>query len=172
MDSSPAIEEHIRQRIDELEKYHPRIIGCRVVVKAQDKRKVRGRSFEVQLTVSVPGPDVYVSREVGQSNSSDDMNLAIHQTFDAARRLLKKQDEKMDPHQTKQHSVLLHGTIDRLFPGEKYGFIKADDGKDVYFEKDNLTKGDWDSIKLDMKVRFRENTGEKGPYATNVAAVE
>ena len=171
METSPSVEAHVHERIAELQKYHPRIVGCRVVLKASDKRKAHGRDFEVQLTVSIPGPDVYVSRQVGQHNSTDDMNLAIHRAFDAARRLLKKQSEKMDPHQVKQHPILLHGTIDRLFPGEGYGFIKADDGRDVYFEEDNLTEGDWKKVSLDMKVRFRENFGDKGTYATNVALV-
>lgn len=171
VDSSPAVEAHIRQRFDELEKYHSRIVGCRVVLHA-DKKKISGRDFEVQLTISVPGPDIYIARKVGRSEAADDVNLAIHKVFDAARRKLKEQGEKMSGHQTKIYPVVLHGTIDRLFPGEGYGFIKANDGKEVYFERDNLTTGNWNDVAVDQKVRFREEIGEKGPYAINVAVTD
>ena len=169
LDPSPAIEDHIRQRIQELEKYHPRIIGCIVVVIASEKKKVTGRDFEVQLTISVPGPDIYIARTVGRSQAAEDVNLAIHEVFDAARRAIKDQEEKMNQQHVKHHPTLLHGTIDRLFEGEGYGFIKADDGREVYFERDNLTTGQWADARPDMKVRFREEMGDKGPYAMNVA---
>lgn len=71
--------------------------------------------------------------------------------------------------EVKQHSPILHGHIDRLFTDEGYGFIKADDGNEVYFQRDSLTTGVWDELVVDAKVRFREEIGEKGPYATNVA---
>lgn len=171
MDTSLAIESHIRERASELEKYHSRIVGCDVVIKAEKKKKVSGRNFEVQLTVRVPGPDIYVAREIGQGNASDDVNLAIHEAFDAARCLLKEQVRKMSGHDEKLHPPIIHGIVDRLFQGEGYGFLKADDGKEVYFEKDNLTVDDWKAISIDTKVRFRENIGDKGPYATNVTIV-
>lgn len=68
--------------------------------------------------------------------------------------------------------LLLHGIVDRIFPGEGYGFIKADDGKEVYFEKDNLTTGNWKYLAIDRKVRFREEIGDKGPYAINLAMLD
>ena len=172
MDRSEAIEDHLLSRVEELEKYHPRIIGCNLVVIASDTKQVTGREFEVQLTISVPGPDIYISRKVGRSGASEDVNVAIHKVFDAARRTLKEQDRKMGRVDVKHHAPLLHGTIDRLFEGEGYGFIKANDGREVYFGKDSLTTGDWEKIRVDMKVRFHEEIGDKGPYAANVAIME
>ncbi len=59
MDASPAIEDHVQQRVKELEDTFPRIVGCNVVIRAGKKKKVTGREFKVQLTLSVPGPDIY-----------------------------------------------------------------------------------------------------------------
>jgi ribosomal subunit interface protein len=172
IDPSPAIKAHINKRIEELEHYHPRIISCDVVVQAPQKPKVTGREYGVQLTVRVPGPDIRVSRSLGRSHAAEDVNLVIHEVFDAARRKLKEQNRRMGGVDVKQHPPILHGTVDRLFEGEGYGFIKADDGREVYFERDNLTGGDWNILHVDMKVRFREEMGEKGAYATNVTIRE
>ena len=166
---SDAIEQHVVQRFEELKKYHPRIVGCDAVIGAPCKRQVSGREFEVHLTVKIPGPDVHIHESIGRSTAEEDVNLAVHRAFDAARRVLKKQKQKMDGIKVKQHPPVLHGRVERLFLGEGYGFIKADDGNEVYFERENLTKGDWDGLVLNAKVRFREEAGEKGPYAINVA---
>ena len=171
LDPSPAIEEHIHRRIAELEKYHSGIIACNVTVIAEKQKHVTGREFKVNLFLSVPGPDIHISRSVGRSQAEEDVNLAIHEAFDAARRSLKEQERKMGGQEVKHHPPVLHGKIDRLFEGEGYGFIKADDGREVYFERDNLTVGDWDKLGVDAKVRFREENGEKGLYATNVAVM-
>ncbi len=169
MDSSPAIEEHVRTRIAELEKYHPRIVGCDVVVAAAQGKQLTGREFEIRLTVRVPGPDIHVSGSYGRSSAAEDVSLAVHQVFDSARRELKEQTRKMSGHDGKQHPPILHGTIDRLFAGEGYGFIRGDDGEDIYVGRDSLVAGDWDKLQVGSKVRFREQDGDKGPYAANVA---
>ncbi|MCP4318541.1 MAG: HPF/RaiA family ribosome-associated protein [Hyphomicrobiales bacterium] len=169
LDHSTAVEQHVVQRFDELKKYHPRIVGCDAVIGAPRKRQQSGREFEVHLTIKVPGPDVHIHESIGRSTAVEDVNLAVHRAFDAARRVLKKQKQKMGRVEVKQHSPILHGHVDRLFQGEGYGFIRADDGSEVYFERDNLTTGDWDKLVIDAKVRFREVIGEKGPFATNVA---
>ena len=166
---SAAIEQHVLQRFEELKKHHPRIIGCNAVIGAPRKRQVSGQEFEVALTIKIPGPDVHIHESIGRSTAEEDVNLAVHKAFDAARRVLKRQKKKMAGVEVKQHPPILHGRVDRLFLGEGYGFIKGDDGREVYFERDNLTTGNWDKLIIDAKVRFREGAGEKGPYAMNVA---
>lgn len=171
LERTPEVEEHIHRRIEELQKYHPRIVSCDVVIDAPQKTHITGREFKVHLTVHVPGPDIHVSRSLGRSEAAEDLNLAIHKVFDAARRELKEQERKMGAVEVKHHAPVLHGTIDRLFEGEGYGFIRADDGREVYFGRDSMTAGDWTALKVDTKVRFREESGDKGPYAASVAVV-
>ncbi|WP_193176691.1 HPF/RaiA family ribosome-associated protein [Oricola nitratireducens] len=172
MDKSAVLETHVHKRIGELEKAHPHIVGCDVVIEAPQKKKVTGTEFAVRLTISVPGPDIHVERHVGRSGAAEDANLAIHEAFDAARRILKEQKRKMGSVEVKHHDPVMHGTIDRLFEGEGYGFITSDDGNEVYFERDSMTNGDWDSLRVGTKLRFREMAGEKGPFAANVAVAD
>lgn len=171
MKPSPEVEASIHQHVEDLEKVHSRIIGCEVVLAASQKRKVTGQDFEVTVSVKIPGPDIRVARQIGRSEALQDIKIAIHQAFDAARRELKEATRKMGRVEVKAHPPILHGTIDRLFEGEGYGFISADNNRDIYFDRDSLTTGSWDDLRVDMKVRFREEVGDKGPYAANVAAV-
>jgi len=169
---SDAIEDHVRRRVDELEGFHPRIVSCDVVIEALPKKKVSGRDFRVQVKLGLPGSDVEVDRHVGRSEASEDVNVAIHAAFDATRRILLEQERKMDGLHVKHHPPVTHGRIDRLFEGEGYGFIVAEDGSEVYFERDNLTKDVWSRLKVDTRVRFRMDEGPKGFYAMNVTATD
>ena len=172
MDASPAIDDHVNRRIGELEKAHPHIAGCDVVVEAPDKKHVTGGEYIVRVTLRVPGPDIHVERHVGRSDAAEDVNLAIHEAFDAARRILKEQKREMGKLEVKHHPLVLHGRIDRLFEGEGYGFITSDDGREFFFERDSLVTGDWDALRVDGKLRFREMEGEKGLFAANVAVMD
>ena len=172
IDRSPAIDEHITRRIAELEKTHPKIVGCDVVIDAPQKTKVTGTEFAVRVTLRVPGPDIHVERHVGRSGAAEDVNLAIHEAFDAVRRILNEQKQEMAQIHVKHHPPVLHGRVDRLFEGEGYGFLVADDGREVYFERDNLTTDHWDKIRVGTKLRFREMDGDKGPYAINVTIMD
>lgn len=95
LDSSEAIENQVRQRFDDLEKIFPRIVSCDVVIEAPQKRMVSGREFKVHLKVSIPGPDINVTSEVQQGVASEDVNLAIHDAFDTAGRLLIERKQRM-----------------------------------------------------------------------------
>ncbi|WP_173933151.1 HPF/RaiA family ribosome-associated protein [Chelativorans sp. Marseille-P2723] len=86
LDSSPAVEEQINERFADLEKLGARIESCDVVIEAGDRRKVSGREFTVRLKIAVPGPDIDVERRVDRGEPAADVNLAIREAFDVARR--------------------------------------------------------------------------------------
>lgn len=169
---STAVDDHINRRLEELEKYHPRIVGCDVVIEAPQKPKRNARDFEVRLTVRVPGPDIHITQHVGQSGAIEDINLAIHKAFDSARRKLKEQKREMSRHEVKAHPPVMHGRIVRMFEGEGYGYVLADDGHEVFFNRESLVSGDWEKLKVDGKIRFREMNGEMGLYAANISPIE
>ena len=172
LEHSDAIESDIQRRIDELEKFHPRIIGCNVVVDAPHRDKHKGKIFEVRIDLSVPGDDIAVTREAGVNHAHEDVYVAIRDSFDAARRLLEDKVRKMSGHRTKHHPAISHGLVERIFEEEGYGFIKTEDGHEVYFDRDSLTKSVWPQIKIGSKLRFKERDGDKGPYGTQVSLLD
>lgn len=171
LDPSPAVEAIVERRTQKLERLFDRIIGCEVSLEALERRKRHGRTLRAHLVVHLPGPDVSVDRTVAQGSAQEDLMLAVNRAFSAAEKLLKRHKKVMAGLEVKPHPPVLHGQIAVLEPELGHGWLRADDGREVYFQKDALTGGDWDRLKVGARLRFREAQGEKGPYATGVTPV-
>jgi len=171
MQASEAVTARIREEIEDLEKFHPRIIGCNVVVDAPHRHGAKGNQFEVRLDISVPGDNIAVSRQSDPEKFADDVYIVIRDTFEAARRLLSDRTSLMDGYRQKRHPDTEHGEIVRLFAAEGYGFIKAMDGEEVYFQEDSMTRSVWGRLQEGGRVRFKRLNGDKGPFAVQVTPV-
>ncbi len=60
------------------------------------------------------------------------------------------------------------GKITRLVSDRHFGFIRADDGQEVFFHASALAAGDFASLAVNQTVEFDLERGEKGPKAANV----
>jgi len=89
MPVSPAVEEHIRERADGLEKFFPRIISCRVSVETSAERHRKGKLFHVRIDVAVPGRDIVVNKDPPEHHAHEDVLVAVRDAFDKARRQLE-----------------------------------------------------------------------------------
>ncbi|WP_137701210.1 HPF/RaiA family ribosome-associated protein [Marimonas lutisalis] len=173
METSAAVKELVGRRIDALEHLNDRIVGVEVILDAPQKRKVSGRMFRARVNLQVPGPDLSFERSVAQGSARDDLLLAVNRAFSAAEKALKKQKKQMGRVEVKQHPPVLHGEVTLIEAELGYGYMRADDGREVYFQRDSLTsEGDWEKIEKGTQMRFRERQGEKGPFATGVTLVE
>src|SRR5690349_17248821 len=88
MQPSPALESLIRQRVDKLEKYYPRIVGCRVSVELPHKQHRRsGNIPEVHIEIHVPGQTLVVRKErnASQKHASATAQSSVRDTFDVAK---------------------------------------------------------------------------------------
>lgn len=61
------------------------------------------------------------------------------------------------------------GTIKTLIRQRGFGFIAAEDGREIFFHRSGLVSGDFDSLQEGDKVEFEVEKGPKGPRATNVS---
>ena len=96
MSKSPATETLIRERAAKLERFHDRITACRVVVEAHHRHQHKGRLYHVRIDLTVPGREIVVAREPADDHSHEDIKVAIHDAFDAARRQLEDYVRVMD----------------------------------------------------------------------------
>lgn len=85
--------------------------------------------------------------------------------------MLKRQKKMMGHLEVKHHPPVLHGEIMLIENYLGHGWLRPDDAREVYFQKDALTLGDWFSLSVGKRLRFREMQGDKGPYATGVSPV-
>ena len=64
----------------------------------------------------------------------------------------------------------MQGTIKKVVRDRGFGFIHAEDGREIFFHHTSLQQLDFDSLKEGEKVEFDVERAEKGPRAINVRA--
>ncbi len=64
----------------------------------------------------------------------------------------------------------MQGTIKKVVRDRGFGFIHANDGREIFFHHTSVQQLDFDSLKEGHNVEFDVERGEKGPRAINVRA--
>lgn len=170
-DPSPVVDALVRTRIERLERFFDRIVGCDVVIDSPQKKKLHARGFSVRVNLHVPGQDISVVREVAQGAAQQDLKLAVNRAFAALEKQLKETKRTKAALEVKHHPPVLHGEVTEIEPDLGWGYLRADDGRTVYFQKDGLEGGNWGDIARGTRLRFHEIEGEKGPYAASVSVI-
>lgn len=160
---SDALENHIREKAAKLEKFYPHVMSCRIVVELPHKHHHQGRLFDVHIDMTVPGGELVVNRV-----ANEDVYVAVRDAFDAAKRQLEDYGRKQHGN-TKTHAPVLHGKIVRLVRDEGYGFIETADGRELYFQSDNLAGHDFDRLTIGEAVQFLQDIGGEGYQAKRVS---
>ena len=172
MDHSDAIEADVRGQAEKLEHHFGRIMSCRVVIEAPHRHSRKGRLYRVSVDLKIPGHEIAVTNAGPENHAHEDMHVAIRDVFDAAKRRL--QDfARRGQGSVKAKETPLHGKIVRLFADEGYGFVSTSEGEEVYFHKNAVVGGGFETLKPDDEVRFTiaEKEGEKGAQASTVKPV-
>jgi ribosome-associated translation inhibitor RaiA/cold shock CspA family protein len=170
MDPSPAIEAEIASKVSMLERHFGRTIGYDVVIEAPPHGSRRGHPFGVRLEISVPGgPPVVVSHTHHDREDHDDAYVAIRDAFNAAKRQLQDRTRKQRG-EVKLHEGPMLARIWHLVPTERYGFLLADEGTEIYFHEHALVGSDYDELAIGDEVSYvmHDNEGAHGPQASTV----
>lgn len=62
----------------------------------------------------------------------------------------------------------MKGNIKTLIRGRGYGFIQAEDGREIFFHRTGLIDVEFDSLEEEQQVQFDVEKGPKGLRAVNV----
>ena len=162
-----AAETRIRERAAKLDRLHQEIISGRVVVDVPQPRHRKGRIYQVQIAVAVPGRELVVNREPLLDHAHEDLTVAIDDAFEAMERKLKEYSREVQG-EVKQSVKPERGVVNQLFPDQGYGFIVTRDGRDIYFHRNSVLDDAFDRLRLGSEVRFSEEQGDKGPQASTV----
>ena len=60
------------------------------------------------------------------------------------------------------------GRIKKIIPDRGFGFVRADDGNEVFFHRTELTLVDFDQLEEGQVVEFDIIDSPKGPRARNL----
>ncbi len=167
MSPSEAVERCIRERVERLDEFCDRIMGCRVVVETRHRRHHQGKLYHLRVDLTVPGDEIVVSRAPAMHKTHEDVYVAIRDAFDAARRRLEDYVRRRR-RQFKLHEPAPRGRIVRLDATNDCGFIETADGREIYFHRNSIVNADFDRLNEGDAVRFHEEAGEKGPQASTV----
>jgi ribosomal subunit interface protein len=169
LEAPAAIEEEIRQHVDELEEFFDRIIACNVVVEADHRHHRQGGLYHVRIDLIVPEREIVVRREPPEHHAHEDLHVAIRDAFDAVRRQLQDHAHAMRG-DAKTHAAPTIGRIVRLFAERDYGFLVTSDGDEVYLHRNAVLGRGFDKLRLGDAVRYvvHEDEGEQGPQASTV----
>ncbi len=66
----------------------------------------------------------------------------------------------------------LKGEIKKLIRERGFGFINAEDGREVFFHRSALEGIDFDALEEGNSVEFNVERGPKGPRAVNVRMIK
>jgi ribosome-associated translation inhibitor RaiA len=81
---SAALEARVRKMADKLEKFHPRIVSCRVGIEELRRHRSSGRLFHVSVDLRIPGKEI-----VSNHRHDKDPYLALRDAFLSLRRQLE-----------------------------------------------------------------------------------
>ena len=65
----------------------------------------------------------------------------------------------------------MRGKIKRVIWERKFGFISAENGKEVFFHQSDLEGIDFDALETGNNVEFNVEQGSKGPRAVRVKTI-
>ena len=88
VEPSPALERAIARKLRWLERFYPRITGCRVTLDAPHRHRRQGRLYHVRIDLTVPGDELVVARNPSLHAAHEEALVAVADAFDAARREL------------------------------------------------------------------------------------
>ena len=124
MSRSEALEARIREKVAELERFHPRITSCHVTLNEFRKHHRQGRQFEVQIDVRVPGHAEIVSNR----HHHEDVYVALRDALASTTRQLEEvvREKRGD---VKSHEIAGQGKVSRINPEEDIDFIETTEGR-------------------------------------------
>jgi cold shock CspA family protein/ribosome-associated translation inhibitor RaiA len=152
----------IEARLRALAEAHTDLIGVRIT--GRSTRHHRHGEQEVRVTAEVRG------RTVTAARTRSDLGLSLNEAIDVFEgELHKLRERRRDRREPRAPQPSLRGVVRRLFPDEGYGFVRTDDGKDVYFHR-NAVHGGLSFTKLEegQHVVLDVEPGKKGPQARTI----
>lgn len=172
MDPSDAVEARVRERVEKLEQFFPRIVGCRVTVIAPHHHHRQGKLYDVHIDIDVPGKHILVNHTGPKDHAHEDVYVALRDAFNAAQRQLEDHSRKVRQ-KVKHHEAPPHGKVLRLFPYEGYGFVELADGQEIYFHRNSVIDDGFDQLEVghEVRVEYIEGESAEGPQATTVRPV-
>ena len=172
LDRSPWVEKFIAERMSHLERFSQDITSCHVTLSHEQGSHRKGNHYGVMVEVRLPKHhDLVVKKQKQVVDMQTQLPALINEAFSAIEKQLKK-TVQLRRGEEKAHNGQPHGTVEKIFENEGYGFIRTvEDSRQFYFHRNSVLHDDFERLTIGTEVRFTEELGENGPQATSVQVV-
>lgn len=156
------VREAFDQRLRTLAEGNSDLIDVRIVFRRSGHHRHGGQ--EVRITCDARNHELVVAR------TRDDAPQALDEAFDAFEREVWRMRHKRTGRREERGARPPElGIVDRLLPGEGYGFILTDAGERVYFHRNAVRGGlGFETLQEGQRVGLDFERGDKGLQATSV----
>ena len=169
---SESVEAEIRRQVERLETRHGHLTGCRVSVEALHQQHQTGNLYEVHVTLSLRGKDLAVSREPHHAKeryAHPDVHTTVRDAFKAIGKQLESlRDRRRGPAAGGVADGPLAGQVALIEPGSDHGFLTDNTGTQLYFHRDSVTNGRFETMQPGDPVHYVPETTAAGPVAVKV----
>jgi len=176
IESSPALEALIQQRVNHIERLYPRLTGCRVVVEIPHRGAETAKvPIAVLVEADVPGRGPVVGKdEVDRREAKQDQTAAVNNAFDAVERQLEKIGDLQKAEVKLHDDAGQSGMVVRLFPEQNYGFVEIGGSPELYFTRNAVSGDAFDELAVGMIVQVTRaaDEGPMGPQASSVRLLD
>jgi cold shock CspA family protein len=166
---SEFLRRRIEREVGSLERTFGRITSCKVHVEGRSHHQHKGGLYAVRARLLLPGgQEIEASRNPPQDHAHEDAYVTVRDVFQALKRQLRERLRERRE-EGRHPDAEPHGIVSQLFPDKGYGFIRTDDGREIYFHKNAVLTG-FESLRIGAEAHFAEEEGVNGPQATTVRA--
>lgn len=163
MDPSAAVEAAARKKADKLDTFARDIMSCRVSIEQTNKHQHQGRHFAVRIDVTLPDHELSVDRV-----HDEGVHVALRDAFADMKRRIEDVVRRRRG-QEKLHPLPVHGEVVRFGDDGQCGYIRAPDGSEYYFGRDNVTGIAFEHLQLGAAVQFIPEAAGQGLQAKRVS---
>jgi ribosome-associated translation inhibitor RaiA/cold shock CspA family protein len=175
IEHSDWAESQIREHVARLEGIYGRLTSCRVRVDQRANNNSHTIPPVVRIEIGLPGNrDVVVAHEPDhllRKFKRPDINNAINEAFRIAERQLNAFKERQSDHTADgvhEAANVFSGQVAEIAHADDHGFLLTKEGGLLYFHRNALLSGDFDSLKRGDRLTYVEDVGDTGPMATKV----
>jgi cold shock CspA family protein len=172
IDRSTWVEEMVAGHLAHLEKFSQDITRCRVTIAREQGSQRKGNRYSVMVEARLPRHhDLAVKKQKQVVDMQTQLPAVINEAFGALEKQLKK-TAALRRREEKLHNGQPHGTVEKVFEEDGYGFIRTvEDNRQFYFHRNSVLHDDFERLTVGTEVRFTAELGEEGPQASSVQVV-
>jgi cold shock CspA family protein len=169
---SESLEQLVREDAAKLEKVCDDLVSCRVGIKLDQKSRNTANPYKIRIEMRFPpNNNLAVTHKSGIKEAADDLPTAVKNAFKSAHRRLKQAVEKQQGDRKSHPQQAMAALVVKIFSDEGYGFIRSEDGEEIYFHRNSVLNDDFDRLEPGTGVSYSAELGDKGLQATSVQVV-